>query len=211
MNLKAGDGLTTDFTDSTDGRGGTPGPPVPNGPRPGWAHGRGDMSQPPLFPAPLRLCGKRPPLPPHPTAASLRHEPQGSLLSHRWNRRVEIGSSSRPDATVRTCRLAALLGPTTICQMDRSDPIAPLSHETFRCLKEVRAKPRGREGMKAGVTTTAATGTTFLFPRASAPLRETPPTGRQWGQICPFGSAAKPLSGQFQPHQITLRGNQSVL
>jgi len=126
LNLKAGDGLTTDFTDSTDGRGGTPGPSVPNDPRPGWVHGRGDMSQLPIFPAPLRLCGKRPPLPPHPTAASLRHEPQGSLLSHRWNRRVEIGSSSRPDATVRTRRFAALLGPTTICQMDRSDPIAPL-------------------------------------------------------------------------------------
>ena len=193
MNLKAGDGLTTDFTDSTDGRGGTPGPPVPNDPRPGWAHGRGQMIQPPLFPAPLRLCGKRPPLQPHPTAASLRHEPQGSLLSHRWNRRVEIGSSSRPDATVRTCRLAALLGPTTICQMDRSDPIAPLhcpsfarNIQMFEGSSREAARARGREGMKAGVTTTAATGTTFLFPRASAPLRETPPTGRQWGQICPF-------------------------
>jgi hypothetical protein len=69
-----------------------------------------------------RSCGSRaPPLP---------QELQGYLLNHRWNRRVEIGSSSRRDATVRTRRFAALLGPPTICQMDRSDPIAP-PHSAF--------------------------------------------------------------------------------
>ncbi len=59
-------------------------------------------------------------------APPLRHELHGPLLSHGWNRRVEIRSSTRRDATVLTCRFAPLLGPTTICQMDRSDPIAPL-------------------------------------------------------------------------------------
>ncbi len=39
---------------------------------------------------------------------------------------LEIGSSSRRDTTVRTIRFAAPLGPMTICQMDRSDPIASL-------------------------------------------------------------------------------------
>jgi hypothetical protein len=65
-----------------------------------------------------RSCGSRaPPLP---------QELQGYLLNHRWNRRVEIGSSSRRDAAIRTLRFAALLGSRTSCQMDRSAPIAPL-------------------------------------------------------------------------------------
>jgi hypothetical protein len=67
--------------------------------------------------ASLRSCGSR--------APPLGHEPQGRLFSHCSNRRVEIGSSSRRDATVQTRRFAALLGPTTMCQMDRSAPTAP--------------------------------------------------------------------------------------
>jgi len=86
---------------------------------------------------------------PHPTAASLRHELQGSLLSHRWNRRVEIGSSSRRDATVRTRRFAALLGPTTICQMDRSDPIAPSREQTAARCGKAAARPEWEAMVKA--------------------------------------------------------------
>jgi len=70
-----------------------------------------------------RSCGSR--VPP------LCHALQGPLLSHRSNRRLEIGSSSRRDTTVPTLRFAALSGPQTICQMDRSDPIAPFDcHDT---------------------------------------------------------------------------------
>jgi hypothetical protein len=63
-----------------------------------------------------RRCGSR--------APPLRHGLQVSLLSHRPNQRVDNRSSSRRDATVRTCLFAPLSGSTTICQMDRSDPIA---------------------------------------------------------------------------------------
>ncbi len=58
-------------------------------------------------------------------AAAASRTLQGPLLSYRSNRRLEIGSSSRRDTTAQTLRFAALLGPTTVCQMDRSDAMAP--------------------------------------------------------------------------------------
>jgi hypothetical protein len=58
-------------------------------------------------------------------AAAASRTLQGPLLSYRSNRRLEIGSSSRRDTTAQTLRFATLLGPTTVCQMDRSDAMAP--------------------------------------------------------------------------------------
>jgi hypothetical protein len=75
------------------------------------------LSEPP---DPVRCRGVTHSTPPFPA----------SQPTYRSDRREKIGSSSRRDATVRNCGIQAPFGPSTICQMDRSDPIAPFQ----RCL-----------------------------------------------------------------------------
>ncbi len=69
-------------------RGETPGPSVPNDPRPEWARGPGAISQPPVFPAPLRLCGK-----PSPHTCSAPAEPTRPPRAHSITVRVRAGRS----------------------------------------------------------------------------------------------------------------------
>jgi hypothetical protein len=69
------------------------------------------------------------------TAAGIARGRKGALFPTsppfcRSDPRGEVGSRSRRDANRQTRRLAALLVPPTICQMDRSDPIASPSGPT---------------------------------------------------------------------------------
>ena len=111
------------------------------------------LSEPP---DPVRCRGVTHSTPPFPA----------SQPTYRSDLREKIGSSSRRDATVRSCRIPAFLGPQTICQMDRSDPIAPPSGlpptlyvttstspagvvvqlvVTFRCQTRVTGRPASNE------------------------------------------------------------------
>ncbi len=71
-------------------RGETPGPSVPNDPRPEWARGPCAISQPPVFPAPLRLCGK-----PSTHTTSAPAEPTRPPRARSITVRVQAGRSKR--------------------------------------------------------------------------------------------------------------------
>ena len=112
---------------------------------------------------------------------------------------MEIGSSSQRDATVRTRRFAVLLGPPTICQMDRSDPIAP----RLSCGMKSHAKPRRPRRREVPTRTRRPPcvplhGRGFLgppqHPNKTRPLRTSHPTGKPSPHASVSGSGSASVS-----------------
>lgn len=114
----------------------------------------------------LRIpCAAAAPQTPWPASQHLR--PVAARTDER-----KMGSSSRRDATVRSRQFAALLGPPTICHMDRSDRIAhPLRYRStpdINLLWSLMRVPQG-EWTRAQCSHHFATGDRMGRPRTRSP------------------------------------------